>query len=33
VTVTFAMILVGLLLVYGGWKGKKITALLRGDNS
>ena len=32
-TITVAMILVGLLLIYGGWTSKRITALLRGDNS
>jgi hypothetical protein len=32
VTVAFAMLLFGALLLYGGWRGLSIPALLRGDN-
>lgn len=32
-SISFAMILFGSLLVYGGWKNKSIGALARGDNT
>lgn len=32
-TIAFAMILFGALLMYGGWKNLSITALARGDNT
>ena len=31
-SLSFAMILFGALLVYGGWTDKSIAALARGDN-
>lgn len=32
-TVTFGMIFVGALLVYGGWTNRSVWALARGDNT
>lgn len=32
-SVSFAMILLGSLLVYAGWKDKSVAALARGDSS
>lgn len=32
-SISFAMILFGALLVYGGWKNKSIAALARGDST
>lgn len=32
-TVAYAMILFGALLIYGGWTNKSISALARGDNT
>jgi hypothetical protein len=33
VSVSFAMILFGSLLIYGGWKNLSIGALARGNNT
>lgn len=32
-SISFAMILFGSLLVYAGWKDKSVAALARGDNT
>ena len=32
-SISFAMILFGALLIYGGWTDKSIAALARGDNT
>jgi hypothetical protein len=32
VTVAFSMLLFGALLLYAGWRGLSVPALLRGDN-
>lgn len=32
-TVTFGMIFVGGLLIYGGWTNRSVWALARGDNA
>jgi hypothetical protein len=32
-TIAYAMILFGALLVYAGWKNKSVSALARGDNA
>ena len=32
-TLPVILLLAGSLLIYGGWTSKRITALLRGDNS
>jgi hypothetical protein len=33
VTLTILILLVGSLLIYGGWTNRNIVALIRGDNS
>jgi hypothetical protein len=33
VSVAFAMILFGALLVYGGWTNRSVWSLVRGDNT
>jgi hypothetical protein len=33
VSISFAMILFGSLLVYAGWTDKSVAALARGDNT
>jgi hypothetical protein len=33
VTVAFAMLLFGALIVYAGWKDLSVAALLKGDNT
>jgi hypothetical protein len=32
-SISFAMILFGALLIFGGWKNKSLAALARGDAS
>ena len=32
-SLSFAMILFGSLLMYAGWKNKSVSALARGDNT
>lgn len=32
-SISFAMILFGAMLIYGGWTDKSIAALARGDNT
>ena len=32
-TVSFAMILLGSILIYGGWTNRSVAALARGDNT
>ena len=32
-SISFAMILFGALLIYGGWTNRSISALARGDNT
>lgn len=32
-SISFAMILFGALLIYAGWTNKSVAALARGDNS
>lgn len=32
-SVAFAMLVFGALLVYAGWKGLSVSALARGDNA
>lgn len=32
-TIAFAMLLFGSLLIYGGWKDLSVFSLLRGDNT
>ena len=32
-TVSFGMILLGAILVYGGWTNRSVWALARGDNT
>ena len=32
-TITMLMLLIGILMVYAGWKGKSLVRLVRGDNS